>query len=77
MVIERLLLDALTLFPSVTFTPKEYRPAAVGMPVISPVVELSERPGGSDPYVVFHVYGAIPAEVPKRGEIAIVVKFPV
>ena len=34
--------------------------AAVGVPVMAPVVALSERPAGSAPAEIDHVYGAAP-----------------
>jgi hypothetical protein len=35
-------------------------PAVVGVPEISPVVELMERPGGSKPDEMENVYGTVP-----------------
>src|SRR6204780_5092191 len=35
-------------------------PAAVGVPVIAPVVALSVRPAGSVPVATENVYGAVP-----------------
>jgi hypothetical protein len=35
-------------------------PAVVGVPVIAPVDELSESPGGSEPLIIENVYGAFP-----------------
>ncbi len=39
---------------------KLYTPVAVGVPVIAPVEEFSERPGGSVPNAMLHVYGCVP-----------------
>ena len=35
-------------------------PCVVGVPVMAPVEELSERPGGSVPMVIENVYGETP-----------------
>ncbi len=42
-------------FESTTWAVKLYVPAVVGVPVIAPVDELSESPGGSEPLVIENV----------------------
>ena len=48
------------LLESMTLTVKLNVPAAVGVPVINPVVELMANPGGSDPALIDHVYEVAP-----------------
>ena len=52
--------DAVAALESFTWALKEKEPAVMGFPVIIPVEELSERPLGSWPPIVLHVYGDIP-----------------
>lgn len=47
---------------SVTFSPKPKLPATVGVPVIDPVEEFKDKPGGRLPEEMLHVYGASPPE---------------
>jgi len=42
-------------FVSVTETVKLYKPAAVGLPLMTPVEELSDKPGGSEPEEMLNV----------------------
>ena len=44
----------------VTFTVKLGAPAVVGVPLMTPVDEASERPAGSEPESIVHVYGVVP-----------------
>jgi hypothetical protein len=48
------------LCESVTVTVKEYVPATSGVPEICPVEEFNVSPGGSDPELTDHEYGATP-----------------
>ena len=45
---------------SVALMVKLAAPPAVGVPVIAPVVALSERPSGNDPAETVKLYGAVP-----------------
>jgi hypothetical protein len=45
---------------SVTFTVKLLVPAVVGVPEITPLDELSDRPGGRLPEAMLQVYGETP-----------------
>src|SRR5208337_84459 len=47
-------------FESTTWAVKLNVPTVVGVPVIAPVDELSESPGGSAPLMIENVYGAVP-----------------
>ena len=38
-------------------------PAAVGVPLISPVVSFSVRPLGSSPLIMLHMIGSVPVAV--------------
>jgi hypothetical protein len=51
---------AVTLLLSVSCTVKSEVPAALGVPLITPVPDASDNPAGSEPDVIAHVYGAIP-----------------
>jgi hypothetical protein len=41
-------------------TSKVYVPAVVGVPVISPVAVLSDKPGGKVPEIIAHKYMSVP-----------------
>lgn len=45
---------------SVALTTNGKEPAAVGVPVIAPVVVLSVSPVGKAPVLIDHVYGPVP-----------------
>ena len=45
---------------SVTCTVKLLVPATVGVPLITPADALRERPAGSVPTVILHIYGVLP-----------------
>ena len=45
---------------SVTCTVSRKLPELVGMPLISPVDELSVKPTGSEPVLTLNVYGGVP-----------------
>ena len=55
--------EVLTELLSVTVTVKAKLPTLVGAPVIAPLVGFSERPPGSAPTVIDHVYGALPPTI--------------
>jgi hypothetical protein len=48
------------LLESIAWTVKLKVPEAVGVPEMTPVPLLSDRPVGSDPLVIDHVYGEVP-----------------
>jgi hypothetical protein len=48
--------------PSVTLTEIICDPTALGVPEITPVFELSERPAGSDPEVIANKLEPLPPE---------------
>ena len=48
------------IFESVTWTVKLELPEAVGVPEITPVSLLSDRPVGSEPLTIDQVYGGVP-----------------
>ena len=48
------------LAESVAWTIKLKVPAAVGVPVIAPVVGVKLRPPGNEPLVIDQVYGGVP-----------------
>lgn len=50
-------------FASVTVTVKLYGPAAVIVPLMTPVDGFSVNPAGSDPLVTANVNGAVPPDV--------------
>jgi hypothetical protein len=45
---------------SETRTPNLYSPGCTGDPVIWPLLEFNDRPGGRDPVAIVHRYGARP-----------------
>ena len=45
---------------SVTMAVKLYVPVAVGVPEITPVAALSNRPGGKEPEAIDQLYGGVP-----------------
>jgi hypothetical protein len=47
---------------SVTLTVKFEVPAVVGVPLITPVEELSKRPAGKEPVRILHARGNTPPE---------------
>jgi len=53
-------LDAVMLLVSIAVTVKLAVPAAVGVPVMSPVLVLRTNPAGSPPGGTDHLYGATP-----------------
>ncbi len=48
------------LLASVTETVKLDVPVAVGVPDMTPVVALSDKPPGSDPLAIDQAYGVVP-----------------
>ena len=52
--------DALAEPLSDTITVNGKEPAAVGVPLMTPVAGLSTRPAGNAPDETDHVYGAVP-----------------
>lgn len=52
---------------SVTFTVKFHVPAAVGVPVMDPTIDMVS-PGGSDPTLMDHKYGDTPPAAVKTSE---------
>ena len=57
--------NALVLLPAEfdAVTLNENVPAAVGVPLITPVERLSDKPVGSEPLDILHVMGAVPVAV--------------
>src|SRR3989337_951338 len=52
------------LLASIALTVKRKVPEAVGVPEMTPVPLLSDKPVGSDPLVIDHVYGEVPPLAP-------------
>ena len=51
---------AVAAFASVALTVKSLVPAVVGVPLITPVLVLSDRPTGRLPVAIAHVIGLLP-----------------
>jgi hypothetical protein len=52
--------DAVLEFASVTVTVKLLVPVAEGVPEITPVLAVSDKPAGKDPELIDHVKGDVP-----------------
>ena len=62
MIVTEQVVVAVAEFWSVTFAPKLKLPAAEGVPCICPAAPFSDKPPGSCPLPIVHVYGGAPPE---------------